>query len=177
MKILPFVKYTLESDYSIDEVRERLKANIDVRNNFINFSRPKNVFHGKLELNSFKISKTLKRQKNSFLAVVIGEFFEKENKTCIHVNMRLDILVLVFMSLWLTGTGGVGIGLLIGGLLNGTFEGFLFIPLGMFCFGLTLTLIAFHSGKKQSLNALIEILGAKEVEEEKNDPLSPIQRF
>lgn len=177
MKLLPFVKYELESDFGINEIRERLRENIDIRQSFFNFSYPKNVFHGSLDSSSFKISKTLKRQKNSFLPVVIGSFYEQGKKTRIHVKMRLDISVIIFLTLWLSGTGGTGLVLLIGSLLSGTFEGFVLVPLGMFAFGATLTLLAFHNGKKKSIVALKEILRAKEIIKDSQDPLSPIQRL
>lgn len=176
-KLLPYVKYELKTDKTIDEVRDRLAANVDIRKPFFNFSYPKNMFHGKLEQNTFKISKTIKRQRNSFNPVIVGELKEDRESTSIRVKMRLDHAVLIFMILWLSGTGFLGVGVLIAGFLFGNFEGFLIIPLGMFCFGVALTLIAFHAGKKKSLEALKEILTAEEVDVSGNDANSPIQRF
>ena len=90
---------------------------------------------GKWKSSEFKCYRDT-RCRNSFLPRVAGHVDSDHNGTKIDVTMYLHALVLAFMLFWL---GGVGLGA-VAALRQGDGGAATLIPIGMFVFGLALTL-------------------------------------
>jgi hypothetical protein len=109
--ILPFEKYTLISDLSIDEIIKRLEKNIDLDNTprffGINSSSGK-PYKGKCSENTFSITRVI-NYRNSFLPLIKGEISVYLNETRINITMRPTLPVLIFASIWLGIVGIVAV--------------------------------------------------------------------
>jgi hypothetical protein len=96
-------------------------------------------FIGKVQGNEFKCYRDI-RYRNSFLPRIAGRVDSDHNGTRIDVIMYLHPLVLVFVLFWL---GGVGVGA-AAALRQGDGGPWTLVPIGMFVFGVALTLGGFY---------------------------------
>ena len=106
MKLLPYEKYTLSTPLTIPEARQRLAGQLEFKwSGFYNSKKETKPYWGKLSDDRFFISRII-RYRNSFLPIITGHFSDTDGKTTIAIGMRLEIPVLVFMTL-LLGVAGV----------------------------------------------------------------------
>ena len=167
--ILPFEKYTLISDLSIEEIMKRLEKNIDLDNTprffGINSSSGK-PYKGKCSENTFSITRVI-NYRNSFLPLIKGEMSVYLNETRINITMRPVLSVLIFASIWLGIVGIVAVFFLLAafppsGDSDITFP-FVLIPLGMFIFGTLLITLSFNAESKKARTFLADLFQGQEM--------------
>ena len=130
MNILPFERYDIESEMSINE----LFASIDQGCESWSFSYAysgavsKPLLGGRQGMN-FKLYRAI-RYHNSFLPIAFGRITKIDGKSVVKITLRMNILVMVFMAIWLSFT-------LIGAIsITSSEHGApVLIPVGMFFFG------------------------------------------
>ncbi len=172
--LLPFEKYTVQTNLSEEEVLMRLRkitGNQDRKFQFslmgINLGKDSNAFfdyEGTISNKTFKISRVI-RYRNSFLPVIKGDVSSFLNKTEIHISMKMNLVVRIFMIIWLSLAGIPALLILLATFIALTKLNFqaihapLFIPVAMFLFGYCLMFFAFKSEARKSkkeLNILFE---------------------
>jgi hypothetical protein len=154
-RILPIENYTLKTSLSTEKVHSRI-------NSILNTS-----YSGTFNGNTFKMSRQLTFSRNSFLPVIEGTVLETAGKTEVHIRMRLNWVVLVFMAFWMGCVSIACLVLLFAGIVNllrGNVHGFnpmLLIPFGMLVFGWMLSFFAFHFERNKSKSDINDLLEAE----------------
>jgi len=144
MNIFPFESVTYESHLSETEIKKRLSGVLkSSRNRNMNTgNKGLQSYDGYLSENNFEIRRKINYQ-NSFLPLIKGEFIQASNKVTIKIKMRLQILVIIFMSIWCGITFSIFVGLFISDVIdNKPFDNTL-MPLGMLVFGYIITVVGF----------------------------------
>jgi hypothetical protein len=144
-KNMPFYRFHIESPFSTQNVLERIHGLVRDQPAFWSSikeqfgSRPNNSppFIGKIEGSEFHIHRDI-RYRNSFLPRISGKVSASRLGTQIKITMSLHPFVAIFILFWL---GSVGIGGFA--VAHKSLEQAL-IPLGMFIFGVALTLGGFY---------------------------------
>lgn len=170
-KYLPFEKYTLISRLSVDEVKNRLTANIEPKKKFefslFNKGRSK-PYEGSISGNQFIISRIID-YRNSFLPVIKGQISEKPGQVHIQINMRPFTGVLIFFTFWIGIVSIVCLAIIVVAIVqfrqileSGVTPGAL-IPFGMLIFGILLVTIGFKSESRDSKEFLRELLEGEDI--------------
>jgi len=107
MTFLPFERLTLGTELRSDEIYRRLTAAIEpvrwIRNPF---SRDHKPYESEINSSGFKITRVI-RYRNSFLPIVTGCVRDEGAGCVVEIILRLNVIVAVFMALWLAiVTGG-----------------------------------------------------------------------
>ena len=151
--LLPFENYVLATRLSSEDVLKRIADNI----------KSHKSYSGKITGESFTMSRNI-AYRNSFLPIIEGYITTEYGQTRVAIKMRLNLFVLIFMSIWLGIVGLVSIGILFTILIgfrqivqNG-FPPMLLIPVGMFVFGSFLTYFAFKTESSKSKKFLAGLL-------------------
>jgi|SRR5215469_5992326 len=107
MTFLPFERLTLRSELRSDEVYSRLAAAVEPVRWITNpFSRDHKPSEGEITSSGFKITRMI-RYRNSFRPIVTGRIRDEGAGCVIEIILRLNVIVAVFMALWLAVvTGG-----------------------------------------------------------------------
>ena len=168
--ILPIEHYTLQSNLSIEEIRNRL-SEIIAPKQAVSFSLFKNnstkPYEGEVAGNTFSISRII-NYRNSFLPFITGRIDSYSGQTFITIEMRMFMPVIIFMCIWLGATGLVGLLFLLSTLFKlkevtqQDFSFVTFVPLIMFLFGWLLMFFAFKAESKKSKQFLLHLLEGEE---------------
>lgn len=143
---MAFYRFQLQSHLDTQAVLERIRALVRQRPGFgeslkesIGFRSGDNPpFIGTVEGDHFRLYRDI-RYRNSFLPRIRGRVSSAPGGTNIDVIMYLHPLVLLFMLFWLTG---IGFGVV--STLRDAKGASALVPLGMFAFGVALTLGGFY---------------------------------
>lgn len=168
-KLLPFEKYTLTTDLSVEEVLKRLTGCMQSESDY-SWSYFRRIYtkpyRGAVTGQTFRMIRNI-NYRNSFLPIIKGRVTSISGQTEVVVSMRPAAFVLVFMAIWLGMTGLVCIGIIVAGIaqsrqiLDNGFSPAVIIPFVMFAFGSGLTLFAFKSESIESKGFLADLLKAK----------------
>jgi hypothetical protein len=132
--LLPFEKYALSTTLSVQASRQRLLDNLEPARGFAYIMRNKTrPYTGRIGSEDFEISRAI-RYRNSFLPIIKGRFSDQHDHTEIQVTMRLNPLVVAFMSVWTAGVS-IACGATIRDLLTRSPER-PFAPVEMLSFGM-----------------------------------------
>ena len=163
MKIFPQKNYTYKSKYTKTEVLDFLKNNIEKEKPFAvsltgpNYTKP---YIGQILFNKFDIKRVIK-YRNSFLPQITGEVIDEGTGSTIEVKMDLNMLIKVFIGLWLGIVGLVCIGATAAIILTTIKLNIAMIaPYFMFLFGFFLVKLPFNFECKRSTTDLAMILKA-----------------
>ena len=144
---MPVYRFQIQSHLTTHVVLERVRALVRESPGFRQSlkeslgRRPEGAtpFIGKVEGSEFKCYRDI-RYRNSFLPRIAGHVDSDPNGTKIDVTMYLHPLVLAFLLFWL---GGVGLAA-VAALRQGDGGAATLVPIGMFVFGVALTLGGFY---------------------------------
>ncbi len=168
-KLLPFEKYVLTTDLSVEEVQKRLASCMQSESDYSwsffsrRYTKP---YRGAVTGLTFRMIRNIS-YRNSFLPVIKGRVTRISGHTEVMITMRPAGFVLVFMAIWLGMTGLVCIGIIVAGIaqsrqiLDNGFSPAVIIPFVMFAFGSGLTLFAFKSESIESKGFLADLLKAE----------------
>jgi hypothetical protein len=167
--LLPFEKYVLATDLSVEEVLKRLAGCMQSESDY-SWSSFRRIYikpyRGAVSGLTFRMIRNI-NYRNSFLPVINGRVTSMSGRTEVMISMRPAYFVLVFMAFWLGMTGLVCIGIIVAGIaqfreiLHNGFSPVVFIPFAMFAFGSGLTFFAFKAESKVSKQFLADLLKAK----------------
>ena len=139
MKYFLFEKYTLSTGLPVTEVRQRLEANLEARQNlpFLvrNATRP---YIGSLDQHGFVIRRVL-HWHNSWQPITNGHFITTAEGTNISIRIHPHIMPLLFMTFWTFVIASVFIGAVYASALL-----FALFPLGMLIVAHTLIIVNFN---------------------------------
>lgn len=102
MNILPFDKFDIITENSLWTIYDKLFKVVEKdKYNFLceDYDKP---YHGYIYEKGFTIKPT-SYIRNSFVPLIKGSFHNKDNKSVIHIKMKLDLPVLIFMIAWVMG--------------------------------------------------------------------------
>ncbi|MFQ3856836.1 hypothetical protein [Leptospira kirschneri] len=99
MKIIPYEKYSLKSNLTVEEAISKLKANTEPNELFGSGTK---IFHGNIYNDTFDICRIISYQ-NSFLPKIKGNIRSEANSIIIDIKMHLHPFVIVFMFIWFSG--------------------------------------------------------------------------
>ncbi len=133
---LPFERLTIKSYLGPEEVRQKLSLIVGPRQIHRDGATSRKPYQGELNENSFEISPVID-YRNSFLPVVKGEIRPEIDGTSIHITIRMNAIVEIFMVLLLGFDASMFFLLLCGWLFSvGTFYVSpyvaILIPIGLF---------------------------------------------
>lgn len=176
MKYLPFEKFVLTTQLSVDEVQQRLNEKVEHKQNPWLSRAPKTnkPYTGEITSETFRMYRII-NYRNSFLPQISGRYIKNYNGTQIQIKMQLHTGVKIFMAIWFGLLGVVCIVILavmlatIKELFKEGFSPPVLIPFVMFAGGYGLAMIGFKSESRLSKNYLIALLNAKEESEIKAD--------
>jgi hypothetical protein len=101
MKIFPYENYILKSSRTPSELIALLNENVEpVKSSSFSENRIKK-FQGVITGDKFQITRII-NYRNSFIPVITGEIFSNGGYSDIHIKMKLDKFVLIFMAFWLS---------------------------------------------------------------------------
>jgi hypothetical protein len=129
MRFLPYENLTYHSPLSEAETIQNLSTLIR-----------SGQYSGTVNRQSFTIQRVI-RYRNSFLPQIKGTVQSDFGGTVITIKMRLNLLVLIFLGIWIGGVIFVPLGTFIASDKSGT--AIPLIPLGMLFFAYLLTVLAF----------------------------------
>jgi hypothetical protein len=153
MKYFLFEKYTLSTQLPAAEVRQRLEANLEARQNlpFLvrNATRP---YIGSLDQNGFVIRRVL-HWHNSWQPITNGHFINTPEGTDISIRIHPHIMPLLFMTFWTFVIASVFIGAIFASALL-----FALFPLGLLIAAHTLILFNFNKESARTKRFLARLL-------------------
>lgn len=155
------MKYIFKSQFSIEECKLRLceemrdkSDNCDLIKFFSRFNKP-TICKANNHNNRFWV-KSYRGGRDAWVRVFHGEFLNKGNYTLIEGQFRVNILVVLFTSLWELGV----IGVLIIGIIAGALE-FIIVPIIMTVFMLLLVYAGVENSKQKTLDFIIKTFEAE----------------
>jgi hypothetical protein len=156
MTFLPFEKFVIESALSKKEAIIELMKNIEAEKTIRLWNKSgTKEFEGHLRGNEFKIQRII-NYRNSFLPIIKGKVETIGDKARLIIDMRLQIFVIIFMSIWF---GSVGLFFLVS-LFNDaddfSIDSILF-PGGMLLFGYLLTMGGYLFEANRAKDILLDI--------------------
>lgn len=161
MNYLPFVQFTIQTDLSSTEVQERLQGVIEPKRMWRGLSRDHKPYEGELNGLHFDVRRII-HYRNSFLPMIKGEIRPAAQGSEVTIKMQPHIVVLIFMGLWLTFTGGAFLMVLIAGTtgaMGNDVDWFApLIPGGMLLFGYLLVMGGFIFEARKSEEFFRELL-------------------
>ncbi len=169
MNLLPYLKYTLITDLTDDEVRQRLSEQIEPVDNwrymsfFGNSSRNKKSYEGYIRDNKFKIRR-ISWLNYRYRTIVEGKIAELGNETSITISIWLTGLWLLFIFLILCVDTTMIMTLISVMLRSSKFQlGALFAIVFMNAIGIVVPIYVFRIESEKAQKFLSDLL------EEKND--------
>jgi hypothetical protein len=99
MKLLPYEHVEYETKLSLEDIRERLAADLEPEKLF---SLPRNTykkFAGHFNDNVFEI-RPIVEGRNSFLPMIKGTVYDEGNRRIVIVQMRLHLVIILFLCIW-----------------------------------------------------------------------------
>lgn len=164
---MPYENYTIRTNLTISEVRQRFIDNIEPLKIFrFSFLKPvsEKIFEGKFDGSNFEIARII-HYRNGFKPIIYGAISEGDNESVMSIKMRLSSFVLLFHILILSVWCLMFVGLVIpivnaGRSLNDSIAafGFMFIILVLFY---TTSICFFKYESFKARRILAEIFEAK----------------
>lgn len=160
--LLPWEKFTITTSLTPAQVRHKLSEVVEPVRGFRSYwHRSQKPYQGQIGEHSFRISRIL-NYRNSFVPIVTGQIRPHGTGSEIAVSMKMHEVVIIFIILWLSTVGHIGLLFLIATLsevLNGgKFEPAALVPVGMFVFVCLMCVIGFKPQANSSKQFLIELL-------------------
>jgi hypothetical protein len=172
MKFLPFEKLTYTTALKEDEIMWRLESILEEEKIIrlrIPFVKRKDgqPYEGSTNGNTFEMQRII-NYRNSFLPVIEGRVEDNFTQRHVHVKMRLNRVVMIFMMFWcgilLFGIGAMTFVSNADSNPKGEVEPVLkLIPIFMLLFGYGLTTFFFKLESKKSKKFIKDLLDAEEV--------------
>lgn len=128
MRLLPYDKFTIETDKSKEMVYHLLCKNSDLKKSFLDMPNAKKSFYGKVWYEEFRFL-PINKYRSSFIPIIEGQIREYGENTRIDVTMRMAYFTMIFITVWL----GLCALMCIFLLFNGT--PFVIVPIIFFCIG------------------------------------------
>lgn len=160
LDLLPFERFTLATNLSVDEVKRKLKTHID------SAEKQLEPYKGHISIDGFDMERKI-TYRNSFLPQIKGRFANGMGRTEIRITMKLALSVLIFMCIWMGGVGMFCIVITIGLITNSpelAKDGMLLfkvMPFMMFAGGYLMMTILFKMESKQSKQFLQRLAEAE----------------
>jgi len=157
MYLIPYDRFTISTHLSPQGVADRLSpvvletrswgesiaASLDRPLRSMDDPKPPERLEGVIRPSGFKVHRVI-YYRNSFLPIVSGRYLQRpDGGTDVHVSMRLHWFTLIFMVIWLSGTGAGSVAPIEKLIDRQPIEPILMMPVAMLVFGLVLTLGAF----------------------------------
>ncbi len=160
-KILPYDRYVLNTQLSVEDVMNKINGIIEPYNVFRRSSGKQ--YMGTVTGYSFKIRRAI-NYRNSFLPMIKGTISANAGQTEVAIRMRPSIFSLIFMCIWLGLVGVICIGIVNLCLWHRhLFSAPMLIPFGMFAFGYCLVMIPYKIESRISGKFLAELLEGTEI--------------
>ncbi|MCI4668895.1 MAG: hypothetical protein MRZ79_12230 [Bacteroidia bacterium] len=148
MNYLPVRKLTYNTKLSYEEVRIRLNEHVEAQKplrpvGYLFRKKDHKAYEGFIKKENFQVSRII-HSRNSFIPQIKGTIEPTNQGSKIHVKMQLHELVLIFMAVWMGGTGLAFFAFLWSAIKAEVHFLVPLAPLGMMLFGYLLATIAFN---------------------------------
>ena len=155
---LPFARFSIHTELSHAETRNRLAAAVDPRR-FVFWRNGPLPFVGKVEMSEFRIRRIISYG-NSFLPIIHGRIEAHGTGSRLQGTMRLHVLVLAFLVVWCTGVVVIGGAVSVAMLADGGRRAEALLPVGMLVFAWILTSASFTYEARKAERVLRELVSA-----------------
>jgi len=163
MNLLPSEKIELQTELSIQEVRNILKKNIRPKKGLtFGYKRAKDdkQFEGTFELDEFKIRRIIYGQ-NSFSPQIKGRIQSQQNGTKLIAHLKIHKLSLIFLIFWMAFVGFTFVVGIIGVINQKTNPILLIFPLILIVFSIGLVHYGFITERQRSVSELKKMIVKK----------------
>jgi len=152
--LIPFESLTITTSLTFSEVLRRLDEVVTPPKPFritLPFGPPPvKPYEGTISGNTFRINRII-TGRNSFIPIIKGDIHSQPFGCSIQLSMNLDLAVIVFMIVWMSMPGSIGMLALLVWLVDRS-VGLIFLPLfGMCIFAWFLSLICFKIEAKKDI--------------------------
>jgi len=135
MKLLPFEKLTIESKMSMREIYAQIDDSVMPKKLF--GSNDGKLLYGERSNSEFTMYRPI-AYNNSFLPIAFGTVNKNSSGCSIEINLRMNMVVSIFMFFWLSFTLFIG-----SKVLSKPIDFWFFLPLFMFLFGYGMMYLGF----------------------------------
>lgn len=161
MPWIPYVRVTLESLLSPDEMRQRLAASLTSPTLRLgNVERPRTPLYGSVSPDGFTAWKVI-RYRNSFVPVARGRWRIEGRATHVDLRLTLHPFVLYFMAIWMSLPLFSGVVLTVAALARGHLTPVVLIPLAFAAAGYALATAGFRWEYRDTIAQLAACLDAR----------------
>lgn len=164
MKLIPYNKFTLETQYTPEELSRKLESVTTIGTERILYKKATTPFVGRITDNGFKLvlssynPMTNMYKINSFSPTIRGTYCETGDVTKITIKQRLVFPVVLVASVWTLGVLFFQMMFLMIFLQGEPFSVFMLIPLLMLAFMLILMVPGFWRDAEKSKEILLRVL-------------------
>jgi hypothetical protein len=163
-KLSPVFNCTFMTNHSTGHTLTVLRKNIDTKQEVpvpALFSKPAKPFSGKMDKDQFTITRIV-RFNRTFVPIITGTVFIKNNKTAIEINMRLQSPVAAFMRFWLITVFVLCTAAIVFLCYNGLYEFRDLTPFLLLLVGTLAFYIPFRLEVSKAKKMIVELLHAEE---------------
>jgi len=170
MNLLPYDKFCIVTSLKPAEVEAQLESETSPDPGWglkrIFADEIDTWFVGTIENGSFKLTRIKQEQYNHapFLSVIEGHTEGWLNGSRIYVQIRLRILVALFIGAWICVAAVTGFWNLITSLISNQFSPIMLVPFGMVIFGY-LMILGFYSYERSKIKAILLGLLSGQIDE------------
>jgi hypothetical protein len=160
MTFLPFEKFVIESALSKEETIIELMKNIEAEKTIRLWNKKSTKeFEGHISGNEFEIKRII-NYRNSFLPVINGRIETFGDKARLTIDMRVQIFVIIFMTIWFSFVGLSFLAELFSDTDEFSIDSILF-PGGMLLFGYVLTMGGYLFEASRAKDILLDITNGR----------------
>lgn len=155
MKLIPYQKFSIQTDYNTELVKQKLErvTSKSAKNN----SQNSKLFSGEIGDRSFKISRIL-FYRNSFNPIIKGEISNCASGAEVTVSMGLPKVVIVFLAIWCTMDLAIMLFAIANTVVSGEFDTFFIFGLFSLIFAYGFALLGFNKEAELAKEGLTQTL-------------------
>jgi hypothetical protein len=162
VNLLPYEKYILRTQLSVEEIRDRLISNVQPYKFFRLWDAGDKLYEGEVFQDGFIINRVPLARRYS-KPVIIGAIRNSETERELVIRMKMNPILLAFMSIWLGIMALLGITVFAGQIIDGRSPAVSLIPFGMFAFGYGMMIFPFNYERNRSKKFLADLLEGEEL--------------
>jgi hypothetical protein len=163
--VIPYKHIRISTALTVEEAMRLVSSAISPLRILDNWSTPTGKeFEGSVTQQGFKIQKII-HHRNSFLPILYGKFIPTENGTKVDVYLTLDVLMIIFVCVWLAGFGGVFLWLVRNSIITGKWDNDIWLTLAGMAFFYLWIFLGFGLYARATEQFIINLFSSYKIEQ------------